>query len=75
MNARATAWIGLNEYLKPIAGETLVITATGAVASVASQLAKASGCNIVGIAGGQKCDYALESLDIMHVLIINLKIF
>ena len=31
----ATAWIGLNEYLKPIAGETLVINvATGAVASV-----------------------------------------
>ena len=60
----ATAWIGLNEYLKPIAGETLVINAaTGAVASVVSQLAKASGCNIVGIAGGQKkCDYALESL-------------
>ena len=60
----ATAWIGLNEYLKPITGETLVINAaTGAVASVVSQLAKASGCNIVGIAGGQKkCNYALESL-------------
>ena len=51
----ATAWIGLNEYLKPITGETLVINAaTGAVASVVSQLAKVSGCNIVGIAGDKK---------------------
>ena len=59
-----TAWFGLFEIGKPKAGETVVVSAaTGAVGSVAGQLAKIEGCRVVGIAGGKaKCDYALREL-------------
>jgi hypothetical protein len=59
-----TAWFGLHEIGKPKAGETFVVTAaSGAVGSVAGQLAKAAGCRVVGIAGGKaKCDYVVDEL-------------
>jgi len=59
-----TAWIGLNEIAKARAGETLVVSAaSGAVGSVAGQLAKTAGCRVIGIAGGRaKCDYVVDSL-------------
>jgi NADPH-dependent curcumin reductase len=59
-----TAWFGLGEVGKPTAGETFVVSAaSGAVGSVAGQLAKAAGCRVVGIAGGKaKCDYVVEEL-------------
>ncbi len=59
-----TAWFGLNEIGKPKAGETFVVSAaSGAVGSVAGQLAKLAGCRVVGIAGGKaKCDYVVEEL-------------
>jgi len=59
-----TAWFGLHDIAKPKAGETLVVSAaTGAVGSVAGQLAKIEGCRVVGIAGGKdKCDYAVAEL-------------
>ena len=59
-----TAWFGLFEIGKPKAGETVVVSAaTGAVGSVAGQLAKIEGCRVVGIAGGKaKCDYAVQEL-------------
>jgi hypothetical protein len=59
-----TAWIGLNEIAKANAGETIVVSAaSGAVGSVAGQLAKIAGCRVVGIAGGQaKCDYVMSTL-------------
>ena len=59
-----TAWFGLHEIGKPKAGETFVVTAaSGAVGSVAGQLAKALGCRVVGIAGGKaKCDYVVAEL-------------
>jgi NADPH-dependent curcumin reductase CurA len=59
-----TAWFGLFEIGKPKAGETIVVSAaTGAVGSVAGQLAKIEGCRVVGIAGGKaKCDYAVQEL-------------
>jgi hypothetical protein len=59
-----TAWIGLLEHCKPIAGETVVVSAaSGAVGSVVGQLAKMQGCRAVGIAGGkEKCDYAVREL-------------
>jgi len=59
-----TAWFGLNEIGKPKAGETFVVSAaSGAVGSVAGQLAKLAGCRVVGIAGGKaKCDYAVKEL-------------
>lgn len=52
-----TAWVGLMEFGKPKAGETVVVSAaSGAVGSVVGQLAKIQGCRVVGIAGGaRKC--------------------
>ena len=60
----ATAWIGLNEFMQPKAGETVAVSAaSGAVGSVVGQLAKAKGCRVVGIAGGKaKCDYVVKEL-------------
>lgn len=59
-----TAWIGLNEFGKPKAGETVVVSAaSGAVGSAAGQLAKFKGCRVVGIAGGKtKSDYVVNEL-------------
>lgn len=53
-----TAWVGLMEFGKPKAGETVVVSAaSGAVGSVVGQLAKQLGCRVVGIAGGaHKCE-------------------
>lgn len=59
-----TAWYGINRIIKPKADETVVVSAaTGAVGSVAGQLAKRAGARIVGIAGGpEKCAYAEKEL-------------
>ncbi len=59
-----TAWYGINRILKPKSGETVVVSAaTGAVGSVAGQLARRAGARIVGIAGGpDKCAYAVAEL-------------
>jgi NADPH-dependent curcumin reductase len=60
----ATAWTGLLEHCKPVAGETVVVSAaSGAVGGVVGQLAKLQGCRAVGIAGGKtKCDFAVKEL-------------
>src|SRR5437867_6279312 len=59
-----TAYLGLKEIGSPKAGETVVVSAaSGAVGSVAGQLAKIWGCRAVGIAGGrEKCDYVTREL-------------
>jgi NADPH-dependent curcumin reductase len=59
-----TAWYGLNKIIAPKAGETVLVSAaTGAVGSVAGQLARAAGARTVGIAGGaEKCAYAVQEL-------------
>ena len=59
-----TAWYGLNEIIKPKAGETLVVSAaSGAVGGVVGQLAKLQGVRVVGIAGGpEKCAYVRDEL-------------
>ena len=59
-----TAWYGLVKICAPKAGETVVVTAaSGAVGSAVGVLAKARGCRVVGIAGGQdKCDYVVNDL-------------
>jgi NADPH-dependent curcumin reductase CurA len=60
----ATAWYGLNQIIKPKAGETVVVSAaSGAVGGVVGQLAKLQGAKVVGIAGGPtKCAYARDEL-------------
>jgi NADPH-dependent curcumin reductase CurA len=59
-----TAWIGLFDIGQPKEGETVVVSAaSGAVGSVAGQLAKEKGCRVVGIAGGpEKCAYVTGTL-------------
>lgn len=59
-----TAHVGLEDIGQPRAGETVVVSAaTGAVGSVAGQLAKLKGARVVGIAGGaDKCRYAVDVL-------------
>jgi NADPH-dependent curcumin reductase CurA len=50
-----TAYFGLLDVGKPMAGETVVISAAaGAVGSVAAQIARIKGCRVVGIAGGER---------------------
>jgi NADPH-dependent curcumin reductase CurA len=59
-----TAWYGLVKIIAPKAGETVTISAaSGAVGSAYGALAKARGCRVVGIAGGQdKCNYVVNEL-------------
>ncbi|MFT3856249.1 MAG: NADP-dependent oxidoreductase [Aquabacterium sp.] len=59
-----TAWYGLIKIIQPKAGETVVVSAaSGAVGSVVGQLAKARGCRVVGVAGGEdKCRYVTDEL-------------
>lgn len=59
-----TAYFGLFNVGEAKSGDTVVISAaSGAVGSIAGQLAKIAGCRTVGIAGGaQKCAYLREQL-------------
>ena len=59
-----TAYMGLLEIGKPIAGETVVVAAaSGAVGSVVGQIARIKGARAVGIAGGpDKCRYVTDDL-------------
>jgi len=59
-----TAYVGLYDLGEPKPGETVAVSAaTGAVGSLAGQLARLRGCRAVGIAGGpEKCRYAVEEL-------------
>jgi NADPH-dependent curcumin reductase len=59
-----TAYFGLLDIGKPVAGETVVVSgAAGAVGMVVGQIAKIKGCRVVGIAGGaDKCRFIVEEL-------------
>jgi NADPH:quinone reductase len=59
-----TAYFGLLEIGKPKAGETVFISgAAGAVGALVGQIAKITGCRVVGSAGSQqKADYLLGEL-------------
>ena len=59
-----TAYSGMKDIGQPKKGETVVISAaSGAVGSVAGQLAKRAGARVVGVAGGpDKCLWVQESL-------------
>jgi NADPH-dependent curcumin reductase CurA len=60
----ATAFAGVTEICKPRPGETFVVSAaSGAVGSVAGQIAKREGARVVGIAGGaDKCLWVQDGL-------------
>lgn len=68
-NAGHTAYIGLTEVIRLKKGETIFISsAAGAVGSIACQIARLLGANVIASAGGaQKMDY-LHSLGIEHVI-------
>lgn len=59
-----TAYSGMTDIGQPKAGETVLISAaSGAVGSVAGQIAKRAGARVVGIAGGpDKCLFVQERL-------------
>jgi NADPH-dependent curcumin reductase CurA len=59
-----TAYFGLLEVGRPVAGETVLVSAAaGAVGSVAAQLAKIHGCRVVGLAGSDdKCRWLTGTL-------------
>jgi hypothetical protein len=57
-----TAWFGLTEIGKPVAGDTVLVTgAAGATGSVVVQVAKALGCTVIAVAGGaEKCAWVKD---------------
>ncbi len=59
-----TAYHGLFEVAKPVAGDTVVVTAAaGAVGAVVGQLAGRGGCRVIGVAGSaEKVDYVVDEL-------------
>lgn len=65
-----TAYFGLFDHGKPMAGDTLVVSAAaGAVGSVVGQIGKINGCRVVGIAGGaEKCAYVKDELGFDDVI-------
>ncbi len=62
--AGLTAFHGLLSVGRPVAGETVVVSAAaGAVGGYVGQIAKAIGCRVVGIAGGaEKCKWVVDEL-------------
>lgn len=62
--AGKTAYHGLVSVGRPVAGETVVVSAAaGSVGMFVGQIAKALGCRAIGIAGGaEKCDWVTNTL-------------
>ena len=59
-----TAYFGLLDVGRPVAGETVVVSgAAGATGSLVGQIAKIKGCRVIGIAGGaEKCRWLTQDL-------------
>src|SRR3984893_12984367 len=59
-----TAYFGLLEVGRPVAGETVVVSAAaGAVGQLVGPIANIKGCRVVGIAGGaEKCRFVVDEL-------------
>jgi len=62
----ATAYFGLYDYAAPKAGDVVLVSAAaGTVGSLVCQLAKLSGCKVVGTAGNdEKCRWLAEDLGV-----------
>ena len=58
------AYFGLFEAGQPKKGDTIIISgAAGAVGSMVGQMAKISGCKVIGVTGGsKKCQHLIENL-------------
>jgi NADPH-dependent curcumin reductase CurA len=65
-----TAYFGLLDVGKPVAGETVLVSgAAGATGSAVVQIARLKGCRVVGIAGGaEKCDWLREACKVDDVI-------
>ncbi len=65
-----TAYFGLLDIGKPVAGETVVVSgAAGAVGMVVGQIARLKGCRVVGIAGSEdKIAYLKDVLKLDEVI-------
>ena len=61
-----TAYLGMKEYGRPLAGETMLVSgAAGSVGSVAAQIGSIAGCRVVGLAGSdEKCRWLVEECGI-----------
>jgi NADPH-dependent curcumin reductase CurA len=59
-----TAYFGVLEIGRPRDGETVVVSgAAGGVVSIAGQIARITGCRVIGIAGGpEKCRWIVDDL-------------
>jgi NADPH-dependent curcumin reductase CurA len=59
-----TAYVGVLEVAKPIAGETFCVSAAASsVGSIAGQIAKMQGARVIGIAGSpEKCAWVVDEL-------------
>jgi len=59
-----TGYFGMSDLGKPTASDTVVVSAaSGAVGSIAAQVAKLAGARVIGIAGGPvKADYLTDTL-------------
>jgi len=65
-----TAYVGIRKLLKIASRETVLISsAAGAVGSIAGQIAKIDGAQIVGIAGGEeKCAFSKKVYGFDHMI-------
>ncbi len=59
-----TAYVGLLQIGRPVAGETVLVSAAaGAVGNVVVQLARIAGCKVIGVAGSpEKCAWLVDEL-------------
>ena len=66
----ATAYVGLYDIAKPKVGDVIVVSAAaGSVGALVCQMAKLSGCQVIGIAGNEKkCRWLRSDLGLSEVI-------
>ena len=66
----ATAYVGLYDIAKPKVGDVILVSAAaGSVGSLVCQMAKLSGCRVIGIAGNEKkCAWLRSDLGVDEVI-------